>query len=353
MATSGTSLARGAIGLREVLFQSVTSMAPAGAVALSIAAGATYAGGALPLAVLLALVACLLVASSIGQLAKHLPSAPGASSPIPAEAIHPALGFLVGWGYALVEALLGPITTVLCGYLVGSIANSEWQLAVHHHLGHLHDRRRDPGRRAQLPRDPDQRAGPAPSWARSRSACSCCWPSGSSSRPARHNTVSVFTLHYATIKGYKGFSGIAAGSIYTVLAFIGFEASAPLAEEARNPRRTIQVAVVASCLVIGLFYVLTTYAGDVFFGPDKFVSFGGLGGGSPWIQLGPGRLGPRLGHRVPGHLELDVRQRERRARSPPPAPGSPCPGSACCPPRWPRSIRAGTPRTSACSSSWC
>jgi hypothetical protein len=46
MATSGTGLARGAIGLREVLFQSVTSMAPAGAVALSIAAGATYAGGA-------------------------------------------------------------------------------------------------------------------------------------------------------------------------------------------------------------------------------------------------------------------------------------------------------------------
>ena len=79
MATTGTtpgaSLSRGAIGLREVLFQSVTSMAPAGAVALSIAAGATYAGGALPLAVLLALVACLLVASSIGQLAKHLPSA--------------------------------------------------------------------------------------------------------------------------------------------------------------------------------------------------------------------------------------------------------------------------------------
>ncbi len=30
MATTGTGLARGAIGLREVLFQSVTSMAPAG-----------------------------------------------------------------------------------------------------------------------------------------------------------------------------------------------------------------------------------------------------------------------------------------------------------------------------------
>ena len=43
--------------------------------------------------------------------------------------------------------------------------------------------------------------------------------------------------------------------------------------------------MVTSCLVIGLFYVLTTYAGDVFFGPTKYVAFGALGGGSPWIQL--------------------------------------------------------------------
>jgi amino acid transporter len=66
-------------------------MAPAGAVALSIAVGATYAGGALPLAVLLALVACMLVASSIGQLAKHLPSA-GSVYTYPPEAIHPSVG---------------------------------------------------------------------------------------------------------------------------------------------------------------------------------------------------------------------------------------------------------------------
>src|SRR5580700_8609559 len=283
MAATEPTLARGAIGLREVLFQSVTSMAPAGAVALSIAAGATYAGGALPLAVLLALIACLLVASSIGQLAKHLPSA-GSIFTYPAEAIHPALGFLVGWGYALVEALLGPITTVLCGYLVGSIANSEWHwpfrttwvifmivAAILVAALNL--------RGIQISARTGTILG---SFEIGVFALLAVWLIV---KAGGHNTGSVFTLHYATIKGYKGFSGIAAGSIYTVLAFIGFEASAPLAEEARNPRRTIQVAVVASCLVIGLFYVLTTYAGDVFFGPSKYVSFGGLGGGSPWIQL--------------------------------------------------------------------
>jgi amino acid transporter len=158
------------------------------------------------------------------------------------------------------------------------------QLAVHHHLGHLHDRRVDPGGRAELRGiQVSARAGTIlGSFEILVFLVLAVWLIA---KAGSHNTGNVFTLHYATIKGYKGFSGIAVGSIYTILAFIGFEASAPLAEEARNPRRTIQVAVVASCLVIGLFYVLTTYAGDVFFGPDKFVTFGGLGGGSPWIQL--------------------------------------------------------------------
>jgi amino acid transporter len=283
MAATEPTLARGAIGLREVLFQSVTSMAPAGAVALSIAAGASYAGGALPLAVLLALVACLLVASSIGQLAKHLPSA-GSIYTYPAEAIHPALGFLVGWGYSLVEALLGPITMILCGYLIGSVCNSEFgwpftttwvifMIVASILIAALNYR----GIKVSA------RAGTV--FGTFEIIVFLVLAIWLIAKAGSHNTGSVFTLHYATIKGYKGFSGIAAGSIYTILAFIGFEASAPLAEEARNPRRTIQVAVVASCLVIGLFYVLTTYAGDVFFGPAKFVSFGQLGGGSPWIQL--------------------------------------------------------------------
>ena len=52
-------------------------MAPAAAVAFSIIVGANFASGALPLSVIFALVGCLLVAISIGQLAKHLPSAGG------------------------------------------------------------------------------------------------------------------------------------------------------------------------------------------------------------------------------------------------------------------------------------
>ena len=44
-------LRRNAIGLREVTFQSITDMAPGAAIAASIPAGVTFAGGSLPLAV--------------------------------------------------------------------------------------------------------------------------------------------------------------------------------------------------------------------------------------------------------------------------------------------------------------
>src|SRR5213595_1937468 len=72
---SDVTLRPSAIGLREILFQSITHMAPGVGVAFAIIVGAYFAGGALPLAVLLAVVGCALTAVSLGQLAKHLPAA--------------------------------------------------------------------------------------------------------------------------------------------------------------------------------------------------------------------------------------------------------------------------------------
>ena len=84
--------------------------------------------------------------------------------------------------------------------------------------------------------------------------------------------MSVFTTKY-TPPAFHGLYGVIAGSVFSVLAFGGFEGAAPLAEEARNPRRTIQLAVILATLLIGALYVFTTYAADVAFGPGKFASF--------------------------------------------------------------------------------
>jgi amino acid transporter len=45
-----------------------------------------------------------------------------------------------------------------------------------------------------------------------------------------------------------------------VLAFGGFEAAAPLAEETRNPRRLVPLAVVGAVVVSGVIYILGSYA---------------------------------------------------------------------------------------------
>jgi amino acid transporter len=52
-------------------------MAPAAAVATALSPAIPFAGASLPLAVLLATIACAFIASSIGQLAIHIPSAGG------------------------------------------------------------------------------------------------------------------------------------------------------------------------------------------------------------------------------------------------------------------------------------
>jgi amino acid transporter len=79
-------------------------------------------------------------------------------------------------------------------------------------------------------------------------------------------------------------SGVFKGMVFAILAFIGFEAAAPLGEEARHPRRTVPRAVVGSAIIIGLFYVLCAYAWVFGAGFDNFVQQ--ATGADPWRDLG-------------------------------------------------------------------
>jgi amino acid transporter len=286
---SSHGLAREAIGLREVLFQSITHMAPAAAVAFSIIVGANYAGGALPLSVVLAMVGCLLVAVSIGQLAGRLPSAGGFAT-YAARGLHPAVGFLVGWGYAFVEPLVAPLLFLVFGNVVAGTLQQElgwsydtwWVVSavaaalVVFVLGWFGIR---------LSTGAGTLLGLFEILVFAALAVTLIVQAGDA------NTLSVFGTGSADVEGFAGLSGVVAGSVYTILAFIGFEAAAPLAEEARDPRRTIRLAVIYSCLGIGLFYVLTTYAATVAFGPDRFADFSASGNNNPWDALARGAWG--------------------------------------------------------------
>src|SRR5438874_6464360 len=74
----------------------------------------------LPLAVLLALVACTLVAISIGQLAKEMPSAGGLYSYV-ARALGPQSGAYVGWCYLVFLPLVAPLLFLLFAWMTRDV----------------------------------------------------------------------------------------------------------------------------------------------------------------------------------------------------------------------------------------
>src|SRR5918999_4745810 len=86
------------IGLRHLVFQSLTNMAPATALALGLIVVISFSGPALPFFLVVALGLCLCVAASLGQMAKHVPSAGGWYAYV-ARGIGPKAGFMVGWLY--------------------------------------------------------------------------------------------------------------------------------------------------------------------------------------------------------------------------------------------------------------
>ena len=117
-----------AVGLPDVMFTSITTMAPAAGAAFSITVGALFAGGALSAGVAIALIGCLFTALSIGQMAKHLPSAGGMYTYI-ARGLGTKLGFLAGWGFDLGYTMAVPLVSVLFGNILASTLASHFGLS--------------------------------------------------------------------------------------------------------------------------------------------------------------------------------------------------------------------------------
>ncbi|TMF58086.1 MAG: APC family permease [Chloroflexi bacterium] len=282
-------LERNAVGLVPTLFQSITHMAPAAAVAFSIIFGVSYAGGSIPLAVLLATVGCLLVAISMGQLARHLPSAGGLYT-FNSRGLGSFVGFLVAWGFMMAEPIVAPLLYLIFGNELSANLNSHfgwptwlwapfaiaaglivWFLTY---------------RGIKLSTEAGVALGAFEIVVFLALALTLIVEAGG------NNTLSVFAPNTGNT---KGLGSVFTGMIFAILAFIGFEASLPLAEEVKEPRRTIPRAVILSALLIGIFYLICYYAADVFFGPDKMANgFYTTSVQDPWGALAQKVWGPGL-----------------------------------------------------------
>jgi amino acid transporter len=253
------------IGLWQVLFQSITHMAPAAAVAYSIFISVPYSQQALPLSVGLALIACICAATAIGQLAKLFPSAGGLYT-YAARSLGPWAGFLVAWLFILFEPLVAPFLYLEFGWAMTDVFRSEvgWNytgqwwiwvvlITIFVFLLTYRDVRISTTAGVILGAFEILIFGALSVWM------------------LLSNTgdlnLQPFNPHHAS----GDWSGVFKGMVFAILAFIGFEAAAPMGEEAKNPRRTVPRAVVGSAIVIGLFYVLCAYAWVFGAGFNNFV----------------------------------------------------------------------------------
>src|SRR4249920_1113102 len=123
-----TTLRRNAIGLPGVLFQSVTTMAPASAVAFSLGAAIPFAGGALPLAVLIGLIVCALISLNIGPLARYLPSAGGYYTYV-SHGLGVQAGWMTGWLFTLAYLLIVPLQLLVLGPVADGFVNQYFHLS--------------------------------------------------------------------------------------------------------------------------------------------------------------------------------------------------------------------------------
>lgn len=65
-----------------------------------------------------------------------------------------------------------------------------------------------------------------------------------------------------------GWSGLGYGMAFAILAFGGFEGAATLKEEARDPQRTVPIAILGTAILSGILFTLFSYAAVTGYGMD-------------------------------------------------------------------------------------
>src|SRR3984893_635957 len=260
MAAQAGTLRHGEIGLLGVLMPGLAQVAPAFNLFFTAGVMAGLAGASVPLVFLISLVGMVATAASLALFSGVYPSA-GSFLTYIARAIGPrtsvAVGVITLLGYIIA---FGGIYIFVRPYVVENVLDSQqiWGITQIVTIAY--------GVLVVLPVILGLKFGVrttvvlylsevvllmvlavtilAKGGAHGLSAAPFRWPSGA-------GTKDIFVA----------FS-------FAVLAFGGFEAAAPLAEETRNPRRNVPFGVIGTVVVSGFLYVFCSYALIVAFGTD-------------------------------------------------------------------------------------
>src|SRR5581483_11992980 len=287
-------LAANSLGVVAQFFQSMTHMAPAAGVIFSAQYMATQGGASHPLAWALATVAALLAAYCLRTLVAKIHSAGGYFT-IHSVALGHGLGFVSSWLYFLYDPLVPAALFMGFGGIVLEPFSTE-------HFGFT-----------------------IPWWATLIvGTVVLTWLTATGIKQSSHATVVFGTLEslilllmgvllivkapdgqdlstFTAASSPNGWGGVLFAMIFALLSFTGFESGIPLAEETKDPGRSLTFSIVLSTFMIGVFYVILGYASAVGFGgtsdPAKFAdAFGSAPDpyGSVLAERAFGVIGPWL-----------------------------------------------------------
>jgi amino acid transporter len=247
-----TELRAGALRTPSLVMQGVTHIAPAVGMVLTIQFITSLAGVASPLAYLFAFLIILTLGIALTQLARHLPSAGGYYTYV-SRTVHPRAGFLTSWLYFLYDPTCPAINLAFMGFFFETTMKAEygftfpWWLFVL--LGAVF--------------------------------LFIVLYLGIEISARTLIVLGVFEVAIVVILGIWGLfssgpggislssynpgnaltvSGLYLGVVFSIFAFTGFESVAPLAEESENPRRTLPRGIIGSILIMGAFYLFTSWA---------------------------------------------------------------------------------------------
>jgi amino acid transporter len=259
-----TDLEKDAIGLLGATMQAITHIAPAIAGFFFTAFIVSLAGVTAPLAYFIGFLIVLMLGTTLAQLAKHMPSAGGYYTYI-SRALHPRLGFLTSWMYILYSPLVGGPLAGFFGFIVAGELKSNWGIDV-----------------------PWLWAASvlifAPltaylQWEGIKLSTNFMVITGGLEMlivlglaitgflvpPPGSPGISLDVFNPALIPAGEGF---ALAVVFTVQGLTGWEASAPLAEETKDPKRNVPLSVLLSIVLIGSFLVIVFWGVITGFGND-------------------------------------------------------------------------------------
>jgi amino acid transporter len=244
----GPSLKKGVITLPGVLMQSVTSIAPAIAGLFTVPFIVLNAGIAAPLAYLGAFVIALFLGYVLAQFSRHL-SSTGSYYTFVSRSLGGRWGFLVAWVYLLFY----PVVIAQVGSFMGSTLQSTLKAEYNITFQWW--------------------------WFMIFLILFVAWTGWRGVELSVKLLIGLGVIEALIVLalaingfaspgsggvnfGWLSFShahGLFLGVVFAIFAITGWDAAAPLAEESRDPKRTVPRAVMGSIIIMGVFLVLVSW----------------------------------------------------------------------------------------------